>query len=50
MRLDEGFFRFITEVLIPVMDQYDEDPIRKDAVEHDNLIAIQQKRPSLRSI
>lgn len=32
------------------MDQYDEDPIRKDAVEHDNLIAIQQKRPSLRSI
>jgi hypothetical protein len=50
VRLDEGFFRFITEVLIPVMDQYDEDPIRKDAVEHDNLIAIQQKRPSLRSI
>jgi hypothetical protein len=49
-RLDEGFFRFITEVLIPVMDKYDEDPIRKDAVEHDNLIAIQQKRPSLRSI
>jgi hypothetical protein len=50
VRLDEGFFRFITEILIPVMDQYDEDPIRKDAVEHDNLIAIQQKRPSLRSI
>jgi hypothetical protein len=49
-RLDEGFFRFITEVLIPVMDVYDEDPIRKDAVEHDNLINIQQKRPSLRSI
>merc|ERR1719327_222120 len=37
VRLDEGFFRFITEVLIPVMDSYDEDPIRKDAVEHDNL-------------
>jgi hypothetical protein len=50
VRLDEGFFRFITEVLIPVMDSYDEDPIRKDAVEHDNLIAIQQKRPSLRSL
>jgi len=48
--LDEGFFRFITDVLIPVMDVYDDDPIRKTAVEYKNLIAIQQHRPSMRSI
>jgi len=50
MPLDEGLFRFITDVLIPVMDVYDDDPIRKDAVQHQNLIVIQQNRPSIRSI
>jgi len=50
MPLDEGFFRFITDILIPVMDIYDDDPIRKDAVQHSNLIAIQQNRPSIRSM
>jgi hypothetical protein len=49
MPLDEGLFRFITDILIPVMDVYDDDPIRKDAVQHHNLIAIQQNRPSIRS-
>jgi len=49
MPLDEGLFRFITDMLIPVMDVYDDDPIRKDAVQHHNLIAIQQNRPSIRS-
>lgn len=49
MPLDEGLFRFITDLLIPVMDIYDDDPIRKDAVQHHNLIAIQQNRPSIRS-
>merc|ERR1711896_114780 len=48
--LDEGLFRFITDTLIPVMDVYDDDPIRKDAVQHQNLIVIQQNRPSIRSI
>merc|ERR1719456_1103941 len=50
MPLDEGLFRFITDILIPVMDIYDDDPIRKDAVQHQNLIVIQQNRPSIRSI
>jgi len=50
MPLDEGLFRFITDILIPVMDTYDEDPIRKDAVQQQNLIVIQQSRPSIRSI
>jgi len=50
MPLDEGLFRFITDILIPVMDVYDDDPIRKDAVQHQNLIVIQQNRPSIRSI
>eukprot|EP00397_Hematodinium_sp_SG-2012_P030484 GEMP01032290.1.p1 GENE.GEMP01032290.1~~GEMP01032290.1.p1 ORF type:complete len:568 (+),score=120.93 GEMP01032290.1:232-1935(+) len=50
MPLDEGFFRFITDILMPVMDVYDDDPIRKDAVQHNNLIALQQSRSSLRSI
>eukprot|EP00747_Dinoflagellata_sp_TGD_P165208 gnl/TRDRNA2_/TRDRNA2_186200_c0_seq1.p1 gnl/TRDRNA2_/TRDRNA2_186200_c0~~gnl/TRDRNA2_/TRDRNA2_186200_c0_seq1.p1 ORF type:complete len:595 (+),score=119.97 gnl/TRDRNA2_/TRDRNA2_186200_c0_seq1:98-1882(+) len=50
MPLDEGLFRFITDLLIPVMDIYDDDPIRKDAVQHQNLIVIQQNRPSIRSI
>merc|ERR1711904_691165 len=49
MPLDEGLFRFITDLLIPVMDIYDDDPIRKDAVQHHNLIAIQQNRHSIRS-
>lgn len=48
--LDEAFFRFITDILMPVMDVYDDDPIRKDAVQHNNLIALQQSRSSLRSI
>lgn len=50
MPLDEGLFRFITDVLIPVMDVYDDDPIRKDAVQHQNLVVIQQSRPSIRSM
>lgn len=50
MPLDEGLFRFITDILIPVMDIYDDDPIRKDAVQHENLVVIQQNRPSIRSI
>jgi hypothetical protein len=50
MPLDEGLFRFITDILIPVMDIYDDDPIRKDAVQQDCLAAIQQNRPSIRSI
>merc|ERR1719356_1735947 len=50
MPLDEGLFRFITDILIPVMDVYDEDPIRKDAVQHQNLVVIQQYRSSIRSI
>merc|ERR1719210_1688115 len=50
MPLDEGLFRFITDILIPVMDIYDDDPIRKDAVQHQNLVVIQQSRPSIRSI
>merc|ERR550539_1063588 len=50
MPLDEGLFRFITDILIPVMDVYDDDPIRKDAVQHQNLIVIQQNRPSIRSM
>mmetsp|Transcript_95409 Transcript_95409/g.273634 ORF Transcript_95409/g.273634 Transcript_95409/m.273634 type:complete len:596 (-) Transcript_95409:122-1909(-) len=50
MPLDEGLFRFITDILIPVMDVYDDDPIRKDAVQHQNLIVIQQNRSSIRSI
>lgn len=50
MPLDEGVFRFLTDVLIPVMDVYDADPIRKDAVIHENLVAIQRARPNLRSI
>lgn len=50
MPLDEGLFRFITDILIPVMDVYDDDPIRKDAVQHQNLVVIQQTRSSLRSI
>mmetsp|Transcript_118524 Transcript_118524/g.335274 ORF Transcript_118524/g.335274 Transcript_118524/m.335274 type:complete len:600 (+) Transcript_118524:185-1984(+) len=50
MPLDEGLFRFITDILIPVMDVYDDDPIRKDAVQSQNLLVIQQKRTSIRSI
>merc|ERR1719229_1503507 len=50
MPLDEGLFRFITDILIPVMDVYDDDPIRKDAVQHQNLVVIQQNRFSIRSI
>ncbi|CAD7965524.1 unnamed protein product [Amoebophrya sp. A120] len=50
MPLDEGLFRFLTDILIPVMDVYDEDPLRKDAVQHENLVAIQRARPNLRSI
>lgn len=50
MPLDEGLFRFITDILIPVMDVYDDDQIRKDAVQHQNLIVIQQHRQSIRSI
>ena len=41
---------FITDILIPVMDVYDDDPIRKDAVQNQNLIVIQQNRPSIRSM
>ena len=37
----QGLFRFITDILIPVMDIYDDDPIRKDAVQHENLVVIQ---------
>jgi len=47
---DEGLFRYITDILIPVMDVYDDDPIRKDAVQQENLLVIQQNRPSIRSI
>mmetsp|Transcript_47268 Transcript_47268/g.86801 ORF Transcript_47268/g.86801 Transcript_47268/m.86801 type:complete len:594 (-) Transcript_47268:61-1842(-) len=50
MPLDEGLFRFITDILIPVMDVYDDDQIRKDAVQQENLVAIQQSRSSIRSI
>merc|ERR1719433_469171 len=50
MPLDEGLFRFITDILIRVMDVYDDDPIRKDAVQQQNLVVIQQNRPSIRSI
>lgn len=50
MPLDEGLFRFITDLLIPVMDVYDDDPVRKDAVQQQNLVVIQQNRPSIRSI
>lgn len=39
--LAKGLFRFITDILIPVMDIYDDDPIRKDAVQHENLVVIQ---------
>lgn len=46
MPLDEGLFRFLTDILIPVMDVYDDDPVRKDAVQHENLVAIQRARPS----
>jgi len=49
MPLDEGLFRFITDILIPVMDVYDEDPIRKDAVQNQNLVVIQQNRAPIRS-
>ena len=50
MPLDEGLFRFITDILIPVMDIYDDDPIRKDAVQHENLVVIQENRRSIRSV
>lgn len=50
MPLDEGLFRFITDILIPVMDIYDDDPIRKDAVQNQNLVVIQENRRSIRSI
>lgn len=50
MPLDEGLFRFITDILIPVMDVYDDDPIRKDAVKNQNLVVIQQHRSSMRSV
>jgi len=50
MPLDEGLFRFVTDILIPVMDVYDDDPIRKDAVLQQNLTVIQQNRSSIRSI
>jgi len=50
MPKDEGLFRFITDILIPVMDVYDDDPIRKDAVEPQTLHVIQQSQPSIRSI
>ena len=50
MPLDEGLFRFLTDILIPIMDLYDDDPVRKDAVQHENLVAIQRARPNLRSI
>jgi len=50
MPLDEGLFRFITDILIPVMDVFDDDVIRKDAVQNQNLIVIQQNRPSIRSM
>merc|ERR1712232_644455 len=40
----------ITDILIPVMDVYDDDPVRKDAVQNQNLIIIQQNRPSIRSM
>jgi hypothetical protein len=49
MPLDEGLFRFITDILIPVMDVYDDDPIRKDAVQNENLVVIQKSRASIRS-
>lgn len=48
--LDEGFFRFITDILMPVMDVYDDDPIRKDAVQQQNLSALQQSRSAIRSL
>lgn len=50
MALDEAFFRFITDILIPVMDIYDDDPIRKEVVKNENLLVIQQYRPSIRSV
>merc|ERR550534_1921821 len=50
MPLDEGLFRFVTDILIPVMDVYDEDPIRKDAVQPENLSVIQEQRSSIRSM
>lgn len=50
MPLDEGLFRFITDILIPVMDIYDDDPIRKDAVQNQNLVVIQENRRPIRSI
>eukprot|EP00971_Amphidinium_carterae_P118122 2340225-Amphidinium_carterae.1 len=72
----QGLFRFITDILIPVMDVYDDDQIRKessmdvcrtlgimsvvldkfmllvlglsaDAVQQENLVAIQQSRSSI---
>jgi len=50
MPLDEGLFRFITDILIPVMDVYDDDPIRKDVVLQENLVVVQQHRSSMRSL
>lgn len=50
MPLDEALFRFITDILIPVMDVYDEDPIRKEAVIQQNLMIIQQHRNSIREM
>lgn len=49
MPQDEGLFRFITELLVQVMDRYDDSPIRKDAVKPENLVVIQHNRPSIRS-
>jgi len=48
--LDEGLFQFITNILIPVMDVYDDDTIRKDAVQTQNLAVIEQCRSAIRLI
>ncbi|KAF4652596.1 hypothetical protein FOL46_009602 [Perkinsus olseni] len=47
---DEAVFQFIKEVLLPVMDEYDEDYIRRQAVEKENLIVLQKYRTTLRSL
>ncbi|KAF4742297.1 hypothetical protein FOZ63_022581, partial [Perkinsus olseni] len=62
---DEAVFQFIKELLLPVMDElpfsyqmngdglsvrYDEDYIRRQAVEKENLIVLQKYRTTLRSL
>ncbi|KAF4668522.1 hypothetical protein FOL47_002984 [Perkinsus chesapeaki] len=48
--VEDAVFGFIRDVLLPVMDAYDDDYIRKLAVEKDNLIVLQMVRAKFRSL